>query len=112
VVNIVTTAVINAMTLESVPYDPVKDLQPVALVGMLPNVVIFNKAIPANNLTEFVAWARANPDKATYGTGGQGGVQHLTGELLGNLMDFNWTHVPYKGSAPAIQDLLGGNIAA
>jgi len=111
-VNIVTTAVINSMTLPSVPYDPVKDLQPVALVGMLPNVVIINKNIPASNLGEFVTWARAHPDKATFGTGGPGGVQHLTGELLGDLLGFTWTHVPYKGAAPAIQDLLGGNISA
>jgi len=111
-VNIVTTAVINPLTQKNLQYDPVKDLQPVAMVGKLPNVIILNKQVPANNLREFIAWAKANPGKVTFGTGGTGGVQHLSGELLAKMAGIQMMHVPYKGAAPAIQDLLAGNITA
>ncbi|WP_296557011.1 tripartite tricarboxylate transporter substrate binding protein [Pigmentiphaga sp.] len=111
-VNIVTTAVINPLTQKNLPYDPIKDLQPVAMVGKLPNVIILNKNVPAHDLREFIAWAKANPGKVTFGTGGAGGVQHLSGELLAKMAGIQMTHVPYKGAAPAIQDLLAGNITA
>jgi len=112
VVNIVTTAVINALIRNDLPYDPLKDLQPVGMVGQLPNIVAINKNIPAKNLQEFLAWAKENPEKATYGTGSAGGVQHLSGALLAKMAGVELLHVPYKGSAPAMQDVMGGNIAA
>lgn len=111
-VNIVTTAVINPLTHKNLPYDPVQDLQPVAMIAKLPNVIILNKDVPARNLGEFIAWAKANPGKVNYGTGGTGGVQHLSGELLNKMAGIDMVHVPYKGAALAIQDLLAGNISA
>ncbi|MGD9943334.1 MAG: Bug family tripartite tricarboxylate transporter substrate binding protein [Burkholderiaceae bacterium] len=111
--NIVTSAVITPITqAQNINYDPVGAFQPVAMVCKLPNVLIINPDIPARNFTEFAAWARANPARANYGTGGAGSVMHLTGELLKRDGKFNMTHVPYRGAAAAIQDLMGGNVAA
>jgi tripartite-type tricarboxylate transporter receptor subunit TctC len=111
-VHIVTTAVIGPLTQKGLPFDAQKDFQPVAMVAKLPNVLIINKDIPARTLREFIAWVRANPGKVSYGTGGAGSVQHLSGELLNKMAGLDMVHVPYKGAAPAIQDLMGGNIAA
>ena len=111
--NIVTSAVIMPITQgKNLSYDPVGAFQAVALVCKLPNVLVINKDIPARNLGEFVAWARANPSRANFGTGGTGSVMHLTGEMLKREGRFDMVHVPYKGAAPAIQDLMGGNLAA
>lgn len=112
VVHIVTTAVINPLIRKDLSYDPIRDFQPVAMVAKLPNVLIINKDIPATNFQEFVAWARANPARATYGTGGVGSIMHLTGELLKRKAGFDMIHVPYRGAAPAIQDVMAGSIAA
>ena len=111
-VHIVTTAVIGPLTQKGLPFDAQKDFQPVAMVAKLPNVLIINKDIPARNLREFIAWVKANPGKVSYGTGGAGSVQHLSGELLNKMAGLDMVHVPYKGAAPAIQDLMAGNIAA
>jgi tripartite-type tricarboxylate transporter receptor subunit TctC len=111
-VHIVTTAVIGPLTQKGLPFDAQKDFQPVAMVAKLPNVLIINKNIPAKNLREFIAWVKANPGKVSYGTGGAGSVQHLSGELLNRMAGLDMVHVPYKGAAPAIQDLMAGNIAA
>jgi tripartite-type tricarboxylate transporter receptor subunit TctC len=111
-VHIVTTAVIGPLTQKGLPFDARKDFQPVAMVAKLPNVLIINKNIPAGNLREFIAWVKANPGKVSYGTGGAGSVQHLSGELLNKMAGLDMVHVPYKGAAPAIQDLMAGNIAA
>jgi len=111
--SIVTSAVIMPiMQGKQLSYDPIGAFQPVAMVCKLPNVLIINKDIPARNLQEFAAWVRANPERANYGTGGAGSVMHLTGELLKRDGDFNMVHVPYKGAAAAIQDLIGGRLAA
>ncbi len=111
--NIVTSAVLTPITqAKTLTYDPIGAFQPVAMVAKLPNVLIVNKDIPVRNLKEFAAWARANPQRASYGTGGTGSVMHLTGELLKRDGDFAMEHVPYKGAAAAIQDLMGGSIVA
>ena len=111
--NIVTSAVLTPITqAKTLTYDPIGSFQPVAMVAKLPNVLIINKDIPVRNLKEFAAWARANPQRASYGTGGTGSVMHLTGELLKRDGDFAMEHVPYKGAAAAIQDLMGGSIVA
>ncbi len=111
--SIVTSAVITPITQgKNLTYDPVGAFAPVAMVCKLPNVLIINKDIPARDFREFAAWARANPGRANYGTGGTGSVMHLTGELLKRDGRFGMTHVPYRGAAAAIQDLMGGNLAA
>ncbi|MBN9426530.1 MAG: tripartite tricarboxylate transporter substrate binding protein [Burkholderiales bacterium] len=111
--SIVTSAVITPITqAQTLGYDPIGAFQPVAMVCKLPNVLVINKDIPARNFREFAAWARANPGRVNYGTGGAGSVMHLTGELLKRDGKFDMTHVPYKGAAAAIQDMMGGNVAA
>jgi len=110
-IHIVTTGVIGPLTQKGLPFDVQKDFQPVAMIAKLPNVMIVNKDIPARTLREFIAWAKANPGKVNYGTGGTGSVQHLSGELLSKMAGIEMTHVPYKGAAPAITDLMSGNIA-
>lgn len=108
--HIVTTAVINPLTQKELSYDPVKDFQPVAMIAKIPNVMIVNKDIPARNLREFVAWVKANPGKLAYGSSGTGGVMHISGEVLKKMAGIDILHVPYKGSAPAIQDMIGGRV--
>ena len=110
-IHIVTTAVISPM-LQKVSFDPQNDFQPVGMIAKLPNVMIINKDLPVTNLREFIEWAKANPGKVNFGTGGTGSVQHLSGELLNQAAGLRMAHVPYKGAPPAIQDLIGGNIAA
>jgi len=111
--SIVTSAVLTPITQgKTLTYDAIGSFTPVGMVAKLPNVLIINKDIPARNLKEFAVWARANPARANFGTGGTGSVMHLTGELLKRDGDFPMTHVPYRGAAAAIQDLMGGNLAA
>jgi len=108
--HIVTTAVINPIVLKELSYDPVKDFQPVAMIAKIPNIMIVNKDVPARTLQEFLAWAKANPGKLAYGSSGTGGVMHISGEVLKKMGGFEMTHVPYKGSAPAMNDMMGGQI--
>ena len=92
-------------------YDLQKDFQPVALVSSDPLIVIANKAIPANNLTEFIAWLKANPDRATQGTAGAGGAGTVAGLLFQKETGTRFRSVPYRsGQAPATQDLVAGQI--
>jgi len=106
--HIATTAVINPLVMKNLGYDPLKDLQPVAMIAKIPNVIIVNKDVPAKNLRELIAWIRANPGKLNYASSGTGGAMHLSGELFKKQAGIDIQHVPYKGSAPAMQDLMGG----
>jgi tripartite-type tricarboxylate transporter receptor subunit TctC len=108
--HIATTAVINPLVMKDLTYDPLKDLQPVAMIAKIPNVLIVNKDVPAKNLKELIAWVKANPGKLNYGSSGTGGAMHLSGELFKKQAGIDIQHVPYKGSAPAMQDLMGGTI--
>jgi tripartite-type tricarboxylate transporter receptor subunit TctC len=108
--HIATTAVINPLVMKNLTYDPLKDLQPVAMIAKIPNVLIVNKDVPAKNLKELIAWIKANPGKLNYGSSGTGGAMHLSGELFKKQAGIDIQHVPYKGSAPAMQDLMGGTI--
>lgn len=94
----------------TVPYDPVKDLVPVAHIAGTPFVVTVHPSVPASSIGELVAFAKANPGKLTYGSSGTGGAPHLAGELFTRTAEVNMVHAPYKGLAPAINDLLGGHI--
>ena len=95
---------------QKVPYDPKKDLKPVSLIGETPLVIITNPGVPAKNITEFIALAKANPGQMTYGSSGIGSTQHLAGALFSKIAGIQMNHVPYKGSGQAIVDLLGGQI--
>jgi tripartite-type tricarboxylate transporter receptor subunit TctC len=103
------THVLNA-AIFTLPYDPLNDFEPVALVAAQPLFIIARKAMPAKDLTELVAWLRANPDKATQGTAGTGGASHLAGVFFQKATGTRFQFVPYRGSAPAMQDLLAGQI--
>lgn len=89
-------------------YDPVKDLTPVVLVGTSPNVLLAAPGFTPKSITELISYAKANPDKIAYGSGGTGTGPHLSGELLKSMGKFSMTHIPYKGSGPALTDVLGG----
>lgn len=93
-----------------IPYDPLRDLAPITMAVVFSNVIVVHPAFPAKTLAEFVQLAKASPGKITYGSSGIGGAGHLAGEMLGLTAGIDIVHVPYKGGAPAMQDLLGGQI--
>lgn len=94
----------------SVPYDPVKDFQPVALVAMVPNILAINPKLPARTLGEFIAYAKANPGKLNYSSGGQGSAAHIATAYLAYRAGIDAVHVPYRGTAPSVNDLVAGNV--
>ena len=106
----VATHAINPTLYASIPYDPVKDFIPVTQVASTPNVLVVNPSVPANNVREFIAYAKANPGKLNFGSGSTGSAGHLAGELFKTMAGVEMTHVPYKGAAPAMNDLVGGRI--
>jgi tripartite-type tricarboxylate transporter receptor subunit TctC len=94
----------------NLPYDPVKDFAPVALVATVPNILAVHPSLPVKSFQEFVAYARANPGKLNYGSGGVGSAAHVAGAYLAFAAGFEATHVPYRGTAPMVNDLLAGTI--
>ena len=101
----------NPFLMARLPYDPVRDLVPVSEVAVVPSVLVVNKSIPATNLKELMQYARANPGKLTFASAGIGSSSHLAGELLKYTAKVDMVHVPYRGTGPALQDLLGGQVA-
>ncbi|MDB5802948.1 MAG: hypothetical protein JWN73_270 [Betaproteobacteria bacterium] len=101
---------VNPSLQAKVPFNTEKDFAPVALVGRSPNVLVVNPNKPFKSVADVLAFARANPGKLTFGSFGNGTSAHLAGELFKNLARVDMVHVPYKGSAPALTDLLGGQI--
>ena len=97
-------------SLQKIPYDPLKDLAPVSLIALAPFALVVNPNFPANNAAEFVKLVRANPDKYTFSSSGTGATAHLVSELFNSMAGLKARHVPYKGSAPALTDLMGGQI--
>lgn len=90
------------------PYDPIKDFAPVAYTHVVPLMLAVNPAVPAKNVTELVAWIKANPDKAAYASSGPGSSLHMAAELFMSMSKTKMQHVPYKGSSAAHPDLLAG----
>jgi tripartite-type tricarboxylate transporter receptor subunit TctC len=103
------THVVNAAVL-ALPYDVQSDFVPVALLVRFPYLLVAKQALPVNNLAELVAWLKANPNRASAGTVGVGSGGHLAGILFQSLTDTRFQHVPYRGNAAALQDLLAGQI--
>ncbi|NLS69962.1 tripartite tricarboxylate transporter substrate binding protein [Bradyrhizobium brasilense] len=101
---------VNPSLYSKLPYDAHKDFAPVALVARSFNVVVVNPASPIKSIADLIAAAKADPEKLSYGTYGTGTSAHLAGELFKHMTGVNLTTVPYKGAAPAITDLLGGQI--
>ena len=97
-------------SLYKMPYDPVKDFAPVTQVAGASNIMTAHPSVPAKNLKEFIAYAKANPGTINFATSGVASVGHLTGELLNELAGMKMVHVPYKGSGQAISDLVGGHV--
>jgi tripartite-type tricarboxylate transporter receptor subunit TctC len=104
------THAINPSLYAKMPYDHVKDFTPVILVAGVPNVLVVHPSVPANTVAELIAYGKANPGKLNFASSGSGTSIHLAGELFKVQTGLQMTHVPYKGSAPAIQDLLGGQV--
>jgi tripartite-type tricarboxylate transporter receptor subunit TctC len=104
------TMAINPSTYRKLPFDPQKDLAPVASVAQVPLLVVVHPGVAAKNLAEFVALARANPGGINYSSAGHGSTGHLTGELFAGRAGLKMVHVAYKGGGQAVQDLLGGQI--
>ncbi len=94
------------------PYDSIKDFSFISMIGSTPNVLMVHPAQPMKNVGEFVAYARANPGKLSFGSSGVGASPHLSIELLKSMTGINIVHVPYKGAAPALADAMGGQIPA
>ena len=101
---------INPTLYEKLPFDFIRDSVPVAGIMRLANVMEVNPALPANNVAEFIAYAKANPGKMNFASGGVGTSPHLSGELLKTMTGINLVHVPYRGTPPALADLLAGQV--
>jgi tripartite-type tricarboxylate transporter receptor subunit TctC len=102
----------NAALYSDLPYDTLQDLAPIAYLGATPNVLVVTNALPVRTVGELLDYARRNPGGIAYGSGGVGSAGHLSVELLQSLTGTRLTHVPYKGSGPALTDLVGGQIQA
>lgn len=104
------THAINSSLYKSLTYDHIKDFAPIILVAQVPNILVVNPSVPVESVKELIAYAKAHPDKLNFGSSGAGGTIHLSGELFKSMADVNMVHVPYKGSAPAVTNLIGGQI--
>jgi tripartite-type tricarboxylate transporter receptor subunit TctC len=105
------TQSINPSLYKKMPYDAAKDFVPITRAAMVPNLLVVNKDAPFNTLPEMLAYEKANPGKLTYGSSGNGTTLHLSGELFNLMAGTKITHIPYKGSTPAVADLMGGQIS-
>jgi len=100
----------NVSLYKKIGFDPAKDFAPITLIGAQANVVYVNPAMPARTLAELIAFAKANPGKVSYASGGHGTAAHLAGELLKAEAKIDIVHVPYRGTGPALQDVLAGHV--
>lgn len=103
------TLAVNPWLFSKLPYDPVKDFAPVGMLARFPMLLVISPNVPAKNLSEFIAWAKAN-GQVTYASAGVGSPHHLAAELFRERTGLSLQHAPYRGAAPAVQDLLGGQI--
>lgn len=94
----------------NLPYDPVNDFVPISLVATIENILVVHPSVPAKSVKELIAYAKANPKKLSYASSGIGSTYHLGAELFSSQAGIEWTHVPYKGAAPAMQDVLAGHV--
>ena len=106
------TMAVNRFLYPSLNYDPVADFAPVSLIGHFPNIMVVPNSLPVHSVAEFIAYAKANAGKVTYASGGHGSSLHLAGELFKRMAGIEMTHVPYRGAAPAFNDLIPGRVHA
>jgi tripartite-type tricarboxylate transporter receptor subunit TctC len=100
----------NAELYKNLPYNAIRDLAPVTLAAVQPNILVVHPSLPAKSIPEFAALARARPGQITYASAGTGSGTHLAGELLALLLKINLIHIPYKGTGPALSDVVGGQV--
>jgi tripartite-type tricarboxylate transporter receptor subunit TctC len=100
----------NPNLYKSLPFDVQKDFAPITVTAFIPNLLVVNPSVPANNVADFITYLKANPDKLNFASAGNGTSQHLSGELFNSLAGVRMTHVAYRGGAPAVSDLLGGQV--
>lgn len=100
----------NVVLFRKMPYDPVRDLQPITLVGTTPPILLAHPSLPAKSVKEMIALARKQPGALSYGSIGNGTPQHFAGELMKTTFGIDMVHVPYKGAAPALIDVIGGHV--
>ena len=103
-----THAILSSLT--KTPYDPIRDFSPVATIGVAPQVLVLNAALPANTVQEVIALAKSRPGQLNFGSSGAGGPTHLSGELFNMIAGVKTQHIPYKGAAPVLVDLIGGQV--
>lgn len=101
---------INPSLLSKMPYDPIKDLAPISQAAVAVNVLVVHPSLPAKSVKELVVIAKARPTDLNYGSSGSGAADHLAGELFNAMVKVKMTHIPYKGGAPAMLDLVSGNV--
>ena len=104
------THAVNGALYSKMPYDMVKDFAPLSLIASTPNLLVVNNDLPVKTVQELIAYAKANPDKLSFGSPGIGSTIHVSGELMNSMAGIKMIHVPYKGRQFAIPDLLGGSI--
>jgi tripartite-type tricarboxylate transporter receptor subunit TctC len=100
----------NAALFRNLPYDPVRDFAPIRLVGLQPNVVVVHPSVPVTSIAELVAFARAHPGRLNFGSAGSGSAQHMAADVFRRMAGIDIVHVPYRGGAPALNDLIAGQI--
>lgn len=101
---------VNQHIFKDIRYDSVKDFTPISMLIKMPSFLVINNTIPANNVTEFINYARANPGKLSFGSAGNGTTEQTNAVMLAKMANLDMVHVPYKGIAPALTDLIGGQI--
>ncbi len=106
----IATHAINPNLYPDNPYDPAKDFAPVALVATMPNLLVVNPSVPAKSVRELIALARSKPGALAFASAGSGTTQHLSGEIFKKMAGIDMLHIPYKGNAPAVTDLVGGQV--
>ena len=105
------TLAVNVSLYPKLSYDPVRDFAPVSLVALVPNVLVVHPALPVKNVTELIAYAKANPGKLNYSSGGNGSAAHLAVEYFKLQTKTEIVHVPYKGTGPSVTDLIAGQVS-
>lgn len=104
------TLAVNPYMYDKIPYDPNKDFKPVSLLAKVPSLYVVNANLPVQNLKDFIALAKSKPGQLNYGSAGNGGISHLVPEMFKTATGLFMVHIPYRGSAPAFTDLMGGQV--
>jgi tripartite-type tricarboxylate transporter receptor subunit TctC len=102
---------INSSLYRKIGYDQAKSFAPIIQIGHLPNILVVNPAVPAKNVQELIAYSKSNPGKLSYASSGNGASSHLAGVMFNSIAGTDFQHVPYKGTGPALNDLLGGQVS-